>query len=66
MIARIKQLLSRPVQVPPEEPAVDAFPVIVVSTVGATGGDALDTLMAEIGPWRDKILGNVLLTHRVP
>lgn len=40
--------------------------VIIVSTVGATGGDALDTLMAEIGPWRDKILGNVLLSRRAP
>ena len=40
--------------------------VIIVSTVGATGGDALDTLMAEIGPWRDKIIGNVLLSRRAP
>ncbi len=38
--------------------------VIIVSTVGASGGDALDTLMAEIGPWRDKILGNVLLSGK--
>ncbi len=62
MIARIKQLLSRPVQVPPEEPAVDAFPVIVVSTDGDMGKlltAALDALEeSEDYPFRTNYMGN--------
>lgn len=37
--------------------------IVIVSTP-AVSSDALDALMAEIGPWNEKVLGNVLLCGR--
>ncbi len=38
--------------------------ILVVSAVGGTGGEALSALVAEIAPWRDKLVGNILVGDR--
>lgn len=41
---------------------VDA--IVVVSAAGAAGGETLDALVAEIAPWRDRLVGNILVGDR--
>ena len=38
--------------------------ILVVSAMGATGSEALSALIAEIAPWRDKLVGNILIGDR--
>jgi succinoglycan biosynthesis transport protein ExoP len=38
--------------------------ILVVSAIGATGSQALSALLAEIGPWREKLVGNILVGDR--
>lgn len=38
--------------------------ILVVSALGATGAEALTALVAEIAPWRDKLIGNILVGDR--
>ena len=38
--------------------------ILVVSAIGNTGAEALSALVAEIAPWRDKLVGNILVGDR--
>ena len=38
--------------------------ILVVSAIGGTGSNALSALVAEIAPWRDKLVGNILVGDR--
>lgn len=38
--------------------------ILVVSALGATGAEALSALVDEIAPWRDKLVGNILVGDR--
>jgi len=38
--------------------------ILVVSAIGATGSEALSALVSEIAPWRDKLVGNILIGDR--
>lgn len=40
--------------------------IVIVAAAGVTDGDALDILMTDIGPWRDKLVGSTLLCGRAP
>ena len=38
--------------------------IVIVAAAGVTDGGALDALMGDIGPWRDRLVGNVLICGR--
>lgn len=53
----------------PENPLIPAIlrqvdGVVIASRAGGSDGDSLDALMSSIGPWREKIVGNVILFDR--
>lgn len=38
--------------------------ILVVSAIGATGSEALSALVSEIAPWRDRLVGNIVIGEK--